>query len=320
MNLSFKQLKAFVLIARLGNFTRAAEHLHITQAGLSVMMRELEAQLDNRLFDRTTRSVSLTSAGEKFVPAALAAIEQLESTAAQISDMGEKARQTLRVAATPLVSSNLLPAVCRQLRVRHPEVTVRLTDCDLGQVHALVENGEVDCGLGFFFQAARGVERTLLCSFQLMRVAPFDNDIEDEQAPDIWKDANGSWQANVGTVPWSTLKNEPLISLPPENPIQKLVETHLAKIGRDNEDRLVFNHFDTLIAMVAAGIGTAIIPTFAMRACQRHRVRTDLLLQPEVSLGFHRITKRGRAKPPAMLDFSETLVSLLPGLVTPIHT
>jgi DNA-binding transcriptional LysR family regulator len=305
MNVSLRQLKAFLLIARLGNFTRAAERLYVTQAGLSVMMRELEAQLDSRLFDRTTRAVTLTAAGRKLLPAALTAVGEIEGAAAQISDIGEKARQTLRVAATPLVSSNLLPTVCRSFRIRHPEVTIRLVDCDLKQVHTLVETGEVDFGLGFFFQAARGIERSLLYSFQLMRVAPLDDALAGETIR-----AGGT-----GTMPWSELDDTPLIGLPPDNPIQQLVETHLAKIGRSNEDRLTFSHFDTLIAMVAAGMGTAIIPAFAMLACRRHRVRTDLLTDPEVTLGFFRITKRGRGKADSMTDFTDTLTSLLPSLV-----
>jgi DNA-binding transcriptional LysR family regulator len=314
MNVSLRQLKGFVLVARLGNFTRAAEQLHISQAGLSVMMRELETQLDSRLFDRTTRYVRLTTAGEKLLPAALAAVGELEAAAAQISNIGEKARQTLRVAATPLVSSTLLPAVCRSFRKQYPEVTIRLIDSDLKRVHALVESGEADVGLGFFFQAARGIERTLLYSFQLMRVAPLDEEPIGtmlEQACMSAEDVNPS---EPGTVPWSALENAPLIGLPPDNPIQQLVETHLAKIGRSNEDRLTFSHFDTLIAMVAAGMGTAIIPSFAMPACRRHRVSTELLSHPAVTIGFYRITKRGRAKAHSLLDFTDTLVSLLPGM------
>jgi DNA-binding transcriptional LysR family regulator len=309
MNITYRQLKAFMLVARLGNFTRAAEQLHITQAGLSVMIRELEAQLDNRLFDRTTRTVTLTAAGEKFLPAAKTAVNELEAAAAELTDIGERSRRNLRVAATPLVSSNLLPAVCALFRKRHPEIHVQLIDNDLQRVHALVENGEVDFGVGFFFKAARGVERSLLCSFQLMRVSSLDSG-----APDHASNSKSRRLPAVGKVPWSTMANDVLIGLPLDNPIQQLVEKNLSKIGRGNEERQVFNHFDTLIAMVAAGMGNTIIPTFAMQACRRHRVRTELLTEPEVTLGFYRITKRGRAQSALAVEFSDTLVALLPGL------
>lgn len=303
MNISARQLKAFIEVARLKNFTRASEQLHITQAGLSIMMRELEAQLDCRLFDRTTRIVSLTATGESFLPAATRALTELEGAVERITALSEKARYTMRVAATPLVSSNLLPFVFHDFREKHPEITVRLIDCDITRVQSLVDNGEVDFGLGFFFKGARGIERTQLYSFHLMRVAPAES-------------AGLKQRSRIlGTVPWSSLREERLIGLPPGNPIQQLVETYLAKIGRANEDRLTFNQFDTLIAMVAAGMGTAIIPSFAMLACRRHNVRTDMLSHPEVPLGFYRITKTGRAKAHAMTEFSEVLASALPSLV-----
>jgi DNA-binding transcriptional LysR family regulator len=299
MNLSFRQLKAFILVGELGNFTRAAERLHITQAGLSVMMRELESQLGDRLFDRTTRTVSLTAAGEKLLPAALAAVEQLERAAAEIGVIGTRARQVMRVAATPLVSSSLLPAVFGAFRLKYPDVVLHLQDADPSRVHALVESGEADFGMGFFFKAVRGIERTQLCSFPLMRVAPLPA-------------AAAQRKQTVGKVAWTALQEEPLIGLPRDNPIQQMVDSHLAKIGRSNEERPTFRHFDTLIGMVAAGMGSTVIPSFALLACHHHRVATDILVEPEESLGFYRITKRGRTKPALMAEFSETLVSLLP--------
>ncbi|WP_151448688.1 LysR family transcriptional regulator [Lacisediminimonas profundi] len=303
MNVSTRQLRAFLLIARLRNFTRAAEMLHMTQAGLSIMVREMETQLGHRLFDRTTRGVTLTAAGEKLLPVAASAIEGLDSVAGQIGDMAEKARATLRVAATPLVSANLLPLACASFRASHPEVTVRLVDTDIAEVGRLVENGEADIGLGFFFQSVKGIERSLLYSFPLMRVSPLGARRRPAAA------------ADVPSVPWSALKDDILIGLPPDNPIQRMVEKELVHIGRGNEERLVFNHFDTLIAMVEAGMGSVVIPSFAMVACRRHRVRTELLSDPAVKAGFHQIARRGTGRAYHAAEFTETLAGLLPNML-----
>jgi len=70
MNITSRQLKAFVLTARHQSFSRAAEELFITQSGMSVLVRELESQLGFRLFERTTRKVMLTEFGSKFLPVA----------------------------------------------------------------------------------------------------------------------------------------------------------------------------------------------------------------------------------------------------------
>jgi DNA-binding transcriptional LysR family regulator len=301
MNISMRQLKAFLLIAQLKNFTRAAERLHITQAGLSVMMRELEVQLASRLFDRTTRSVTLTPAGEKLLPIAQAAVEGLEQVAAQLDDMSDKARYLLRVAATPLVSSTLMPLVISRFRQQYPDVTIRVVDTDLKQVQALVESGAADFGLGFFFEGSKSIERRLLYDFPLVLAGPLQAQADDAGMP-----------APGMPVPWDSLREQTLIGLPPDNPIQQLVDRQLARTGQADQERASFNHFDTLIAMVAIGLGSAVIPSFAMPACRRHRVSAAPLVQPQVTAGFHQISRKGRGKPFYMAEFTDMLIAMLP--------
>ncbi|WP_432728999.1 LysR family transcriptional regulator [Variovorax sp. W6] len=299
MNLSIRQLRAFLQVARVGNFTRAAEQAHITQAGLSILIREMEKQLGCRLFDRTTRVVSLTPAGRRLLPVVERMVTDLDDVAAELGAEGDAARQTLRIAATPLVSSNLLPQVFASFREAHPQVSLRLFDADLRDVEAMVTAGEADVGLGFFFKAAPGLAREPVGRFHLMRVAPMDEAGEP---------------GAVGSAPWSALRGAELVGLPPGNPIQKVIDQHLAAIGRADAQRTAFNFFGTLISMVEAGFGTAVMPTFALAACRRHHVRTDVLTKPKVGLDFYRITKRGAYETEAMQAFVATLEKALPEL------
>lgn len=304
MNISLRQLKAFAQVARLGNFTRAAEQMHITQAGLSIMMRELEAQLDCRLFDRTTRNVTLTAAGEQFLPVATRTLADLEASAAQLGAITARARQTLVVGATPMISASIMPAVCQAFRLAHPEVNVRLVDADGGQLQALVEQGELDFGLAAFFKPAAGTEQTPLFTYQLMWISPGGNAPAGDQS--------------AGSMPWKALAEVQLIGLPAGNRIQQFIEDHLAAIGRAHEERVTFNNFETLIAMVAAGVGTAIVPSYAMAACRRHGVRVALLKEPATPLDFYRITKRGRAEANAMAAFTAAFVAAATNLALPM--
>ncbi|VTU17053.1 LysR family transcriptional regulator [Variovorax sp. PBL-E5] len=299
MNLSIRQMRAFLHVAHIGNFTRAAEQAHMTQAGLSTLVREMERQLGCRLFDRTTRMVVLTAAGRRLLPVVERVVTDLDDVTAHLGIEGDEARQTLRVAATPLVSSHLLPQVFHRFRESHPTVSVKLFDADLRDVEAMVTAGEADMGLGFFFKAAPGLERTPVGRFHLMRVAP----AETQQAP-----------ASTGSVPWASLRAAPLLGLPQSNPIQKVIDQHLATIGRADAQRPAFNFFGTLISMVEAGFGTAVMPTFALAACRRHRVRTDVLMKPKVGMDFYRITRRGTHETEAMQAFAATLVKALPAL------
>lgn len=296
MNLSTRQLRVFLHVAHIGNFTRAAEQAHMTQAGLSIMMREMEKQLGCRLFDRTTRMVVLTQAGRQLLPVVQRMMAELDTVAAHLGEAGDRARHTLRIAATPLVSYNILPQVFTAFGQSHPHVTLSLTDTDLAQVQQHVVNGDADLGLGFFFKQVSGIERTPLGSFRLMRVSA----------------AGTAAQRTTGTAPWASLKHEPLIGLPPLNPIQQLVEQQLARIGRANEARPSFNFFDTLVSMVEAGLGTAVMPSVALASCQRHRVRTALLTRPSVALDIYEIKRRGVQESDTAIDFRRALVEALP--------
>src|SRR5690606_32274101 len=113
-------------------------------------------------------------------------------------------------------------------------------------------------------------------------------------------------------VAWTAIADAPLISLPPENKIQQAIEAGLGEIGRAHEERQTFRNFATLIAMVAAGMGTAIVPSYARTACLRYGVDMARLEGPATALSFYRITKRGRIQADAMADFTRVFVASVP--------
>ncbi|MBU1361736.1 MAG: LysR family transcriptional regulator [Gammaproteobacteria bacterium] len=297
MNLSTRQMRAFRHVAHTGSFTRAAELTHMTQAGLSILVREMERQLGVRLFDRTTRTVHLTAAGRRLAPVVERVLRELDDVTGEIGALGAAARQNLRIAATPLVSAHLLPRLLALFREQQPQVQVRLLDSSLDDVQKSVMAGEADLGLGFFFKASTGLARTPVASFRLMRVT-----------------AAGGAARDIGRVPWSSLRSADLIGLPAENPIQKLIDAQLAKLHIGPAERRSVSFFSTLISMVEAGFGTAVMPTFAMAACKRHEVNVDLLTAPGVELAFYRIAKRGTRESEAMRAFIALLEEKLPSM------
>src|SRR5687767_3527083 len=99
MNVTLRQLRAFVLVGRLGNFTRAAQAMHVTQSALSLLVRELEAAMNTRLLDRTTRTVSLTAAGSEFFAGAQRILSDLEVVIGGVDKLVAKERGSVVVAA-----------------------------------------------------------------------------------------------------------------------------------------------------------------------------------------------------------------------------
>jgi DNA-binding transcriptional LysR family regulator len=105
MNISSRQLKAFLLTARHQSFSRAAEQLCVTQSGMSVIVRELESQLGFPLFERTTRKVKLTEFGSKFLPVADRCLLELEAAALNIRRSASAVRGRLVLGFTPLITA-----------------------------------------------------------------------------------------------------------------------------------------------------------------------------------------------------------------------
>ena len=128
MNINLRQLRAFVSIGRLGSFTRAAEALHATQPALSAQIRDLEEALGVKLFDRNTRSVSLTQAGEDLMPSVDTVLADLTSVVARARDVARRNTGRVTVAALPSLAATLMPRVIARMRDEHPGIVVVIKD------------------------------------------------------------------------------------------------------------------------------------------------------------------------------------------------
>lgn len=120
-------LLVFFAVARERNFTRAAARLGMTQSALSHIVRALEARLGVRLLTRTTRSVSLTEAGERLLQNVAPRIEEIEAEIAAISELGGKPAGTIRITAVDHVISSVLWPRIAPLLPLHPDLHVELS-------------------------------------------------------------------------------------------------------------------------------------------------------------------------------------------------
>ena len=291
MSVQPRQLIAFLEVCRLQSFSKAAEQIPMSQSGISMLIKEIESSVGVRLFDRTTRSVTPTDAGRKLEAAAQRILGELSAFDESIAGTRARLTSRLAVAATPTVSAHLLPPVIRGFAQSHPSVTVQLSDVDIVRVREKVLDGEVDLGLGFFFKPAVGLSRTPICKFRLMLVSP-------AQGPAVGVGPSRSW-SNAAALP--------LISLPPDNPIQSLIESHLKRHGRAHESRPTMNLIGTLVAMVEAGLGHAIMPSFALPDCLRRKVAVSMLVEPAVHIDLYGVTRRGVEAKPMASDFTAAL-------------
>lgn len=291
MNVGSRQLFVFLEICRLQSFAKAAESIPMSPSGVSMLVKELEDQVGARLFERTTRSVTLTDAGRRMLPVVERIVGELRTLEAVIGGAEAAVRSRLDVAATPMVAAALLPGVVRTFATTHPQVRVHLADVDVQSVRRKVMEEDADIGLGFFIKPAAGLLREPLCRFRLMRISP-----------------PGTQRQGLGpSQPWTSLRGLPLVSLPTDNPIQALIEKHVSRLGNEHLDRPRMNLIGTLIAMVQAGHGHAVVPSFALDECLRHGLSVAMLVEPAVHLDLYLVSRRGAQAKPAALDFAQAL-------------
>jgi DNA-binding transcriptional LysR family regulator len=159
---TLRQIEAFIAVADAHSFTVAASRLGLTAQAVSQLIAELEGVLGFRLFDRTTRKVSLSSAGRDFVSSASTLLRHVQAADTAASDVRNRASGVVRVGAPLVLASTALPAAIRAYQKNRPKVIVRVHDVPVDQLVNCVSDGDVDLSIGPDRPTGNGVTATAL--------------------------------------------------------------------------------------------------------------------------------------------------------------
>lgn len=146
--LSLVQMRSFLAVAHHQNFRRAAAELHITQPALSGRVKALEKSLGVMLFLRTTRSVRLTTDGERFLLRARRLLDDAESAIGDIRDRGKIEHGTVAFSCIPTIAATVFPRIIRDFIKDHPAVRIDMTDDATVKMERRILSGEVEFGIG----------------------------------------------------------------------------------------------------------------------------------------------------------------------------
>ncbi|MDY0812589.1 LysR substrate-binding domain-containing protein [Kitasatospora purpeofusca] len=158
-SLTLRQLEVFLTVADTLHFGRAAERLHISQPTVSQEVARLERAVGVELFDRSRRSVRLTSAGEVMAAESARLLDQAGTLLARVRLHEEARLGTARIVASPTVVNRLLPAVVSRAERELPELVLAELSVDTGRVSATLAGELADLGLGRFLDDVPGYRR-----------------------------------------------------------------------------------------------------------------------------------------------------------------
>ncbi|MEP6741553.1 MAG: LysR family transcriptional regulator [bacterium] len=170
--MEIRQLRAFVAIADAGTFTAAAHRVHVTQAAISMQIRQLENELGAKLFVRAPRRVMLTEAGEQLLQRARHILRDHDAAVEEVAELAGSGRGRLRIgSASAVVTTDVLPRLLKEIRKQHSGANISLVS---GTSDALVHqllNGELDIAFVSLPVEARGIHTERLSQDQLVAVA-----------------------------------------------------------------------------------------------------------------------------------------------------
>lgn len=291
MNLTLKQLRAFTAVTDAGSFTDAAKRLHLTQSGLSLLVKEMEEELGIRVFDRSTRKIQLTVAGADFYPLALKVLEDLDNAVKSTLQLQDKERGNVRIACTPLYSSSLLPKAMAQYRLRYPAIHVRLLDSLNEEALARVASGEADFAVAPQRDTPPEMHQEALFRDRFALVCP-----------------SGHALAARTSVTWAEALEHPYISLTRDftRRLQADLAEHSAALRLKPAHEV--SYVTTALAMVNCGLGIAALPSSALAMISPMGLVAVAVHEPVVYRQLSFFKRRGQSLSPAAVSFHAFLV------------
>jgi DNA-binding transcriptional LysR family regulator len=261
--MNFKHIRAFVTVAEVGSFVRAANRLNLSQPALSRQIHAMESDLGVRLFDRMGRRVQLTSEGEDL-------LRRSRRLLAEADSLGERARMLkggdigiLRVGATPQVIETVLAPFLTTYRRRHPGVEVHLVEDGGVRLDSRLENGDVHLALT---PAGARSESKLLYPMHVLAVLPPKHRMAQRRALEL-----------------ADLADQPLLLLRRDFGSRDWFDSACDVAHIQPRVLLESSSPQTLISLAATGFGLAIIPSNAR--LPRSGVRVVPVIHRGVSVG-----------------------------------
>lgn len=243
--MELQQLRYVIAVAETNSFTRAAERCLVVQSALSHQIARLERELGARLFDRTSRRVSLTPAGSAFLPAARQCLDAAERAAAEVAAAVGEVRGRLAVGLIPTVTAVDIPRALRDFRERYPRVRIGLRVGASDELAEQVRDGTLDLAfLGLPVSAhPQGFTVHELAREQLVAVVAPDHPLATAESVDLRR-----------------LATEPFVDLPAGTAGRLQSDEAFAEAGLKRDVPFEVTTADYIAQLVAPGLAVAMVP------------------------------------------------------------
>lgn len=287
-------LRAFRTVAELGNFGRAAARVHLSQPAFSRRIAKLEETLGVKLLERTTRRVTLTAVGREFARTAAGLLDDLDASVLALRGVTATRSGEVTVACVPSTVYYYFPEVIRRWREQAPRVRVKVLDAGANEVLAAVSRGEADFGLNFIGAQEADIVFEPLVTERFVAACRRDHPL-----------------ARSRSLTWRELAPHDFITVAKTSGNRLLIDQALAgKGGGMPQPIYEAEHVTTMLGLVEAGLGVAVVPSMAMPRHEHPALVSVALKDPVVARKVGLIRRRGRSLSPAAQQLYAMFMSM----------
>ena len=293
VNVSTRQLRAFIDLAELRNFTRAASRSHLSQPAFSALIRALEDTLGARLFHRTTRSVELTAEGRAFMDSARRVLDDAEQAIKDVRDHAARRRGRVSLAILPSLAAGWLPPLLARFHADHPGIELRIADVLSEACIDYVRSGRADFAIASTRVDSDELFTEAFCNDSFHVVCREDHEL-----------------ATRRRVRLADLASVPIVQLAHSSSVRQCVDA--AIYPAQMQTVMELDQLSTVAGMVVAGIGITVVPTLTLFHFEGPGLVTRPLDAPELTRQIFVVRRRDRNLSVAARGLYEAMLAARP--------
>ncbi len=294
--MDFRQLEVFLAIAKFKNFSKAAEHLYLTQPTVSNHLSNLERNLDTVLINRSksNKDVSLTKAGELLYDYAINIINLRENAKFRLGEFKGKITGNIEIASSTVPEQYIIPEIICEFNKIYPDVTFTICRHDSAQVVKGIINGEVDFGIVGAKIPHSQLEYVNLVEDELVVVTPYN---DSNQNTDIKK------------VELKDLLKERFILRERGSGTRRIIEENLKKENINISKLQIIAYIEnteTIKQCIRRGLGISILSKRAIKDEVKHKLLDYICISDiELKRSFYFVYHSQRLPSPLELEFQK---------------
>ena len=293
MNISTRQLRAFIALSENRNFTRAASVCHLSQSAFSSLIRQLEESLKVRLFDRTTRNVELTAEGREFDVSARRVLAEFDAAVSNMHARAAFERGRVSIALLPSLAADWLPTVLAGFHAAHPGIDLEVADVLSESCIERVRSGQADFALAATRADTPELRAEPFCSDGFHLVCRKDHPLAAHPKP-----------RPRDVAAW------PFIHLSRTSSVRQYIDA--ATLPQAMPAVLEVDQLATVAGMVEAGLGISVVPSLALYQFRSAKLSIRPVKWPGLTRRIYLVRKRDQGFSAAAGSFYEWAMARRP--------